>query len=151
MRHPHRLSPVQYLGAARYSLTFCCKGRTPWLSQHDVAGMVRDQLLRTAADHHFAIHAYCLMPDHVHVLCEGTDDEADLLEFVRLFKQRTAYLFKRKTGFFDRHLRADEDLLQAIRYVLANPVRAGLVDRVEAWPHVGGTTLPLEEILSSMT
>jgi hypothetical protein len=35
---------------------------------------------------------------------------------------------------FDHRLRRDESLDEKARYILANPVRAGLVKREEDWP-----------------
>ncbi len=61
-------------------------------------------------------------------------DDADFRECVRLFKQRTSFEWKRHSGtelsqrsYFDRVLRADEDTCSVAHYILANPVRAGLV------------------------
>jgi REP element-mobilizing transposase RayT len=45
------------------------------------------QFLRIAAQEHFAILAYCLMPDHAHLLVEGLSDRADFKRFVKLSKQ----------------------------------------------------------------
>ena len=38
-------------------------------------------------------------------------------------------------GFYDHAVRDDEDLRALARYLVANPVRAGLVDRVNDYPH----------------
>ena len=37
-------------------------------------------------------------------------------------------------GFHDHALRRDEDVIQAARYIVANPLRAGLVSRVGDYP-----------------
>ena len=38
-------------------------------------------------------------------------------------------------GFHDRALRKNEDLVTASRYIVANPVRAGLVEHIADYPH----------------
>ena len=38
-------------------------------------------------------------------------------------------------GFHDRALRREEDLVAAARYVVANPLRAGLVQKLGDYPH----------------
>ncbi|MFB6261862.1 MAG: transposase, partial [Thiohalorhabdaceae bacterium] len=38
-------------------------------------------------------------------------------------------------GFHDRAIRREEDLEAVARYVVANPLRAGLVDRIADYPH----------------
>ncbi len=97
------------------------------------------------------------MPDHLHALCEGADDRSHLLKFVHMFKQRTAHDFKRQTrailwqaSFFDRHLRADEDLKAVVGYILANPVRAGLVQRADDYRHSGSATMSAAEMIAVM-
>jgi REP element-mobilizing transposase RayT len=42
-------------------------------------------------------------------------------------------------GFHDHALRQEESLLSSAEYVLNNPVRAGLTDRWQLWPHFGGS------------
>ena len=56
------------------------------------------------------------MPDHLHLLLEGTSDDADLREAVRAWKQRTGYDWKQRTGsrlwqpgFHDRVMRDGDD------------------------------------------
>jgi REP element-mobilizing transposase RayT len=85
-----------------------------------------------------------MMPDHLHLIAEGRDDTSDCLEFVRLFKQRTAFEWKRGGGvplwqesFYDHILRSDETTQRAVRYVLENPVRAKLVASPGDYPHAG--------------
>jgi len=80
---------------------------------------------------------FVLMPDHLHWLLElGAD--ADLSVVVRAVKALTA---KRlggtiwQRGFHDHAVRRDEDLLAIARYVVANPLRAGLVQRLTDYPH----------------
>jgi len=40
-------------------------------------------------------------------------------------------------GFFDHVLRSDESYSQKWEYVRENPVRAGLVRRIDEWPYQG--------------
>ena len=81
--------------------------------------------------------AFVVMPDHVHWLVrlrEGTT----LGEAVRRFKAKTTLALGVRfwqRGYHDRALRRDDDLAAVARYVVANPVRAGLVCRVGDYPH----------------
>jgi len=94
------------------------------------------------------------MPDHVHLLLEGADDTADVVEAMRLWKQRTAFAWKQRTGarlwqkgFHDRLLRDDDDTRAVVRYLLENPVRAGLVRRVKDYPWLGSSRYTLDDLL----
>lgn len=94
------------------------------------------------------------MPDHVHLLVEGTSDDSDLQEFVRVWKQQTSFAAKRshgtalwQRGYYGHILRSDESLEQKVRYVLENPVRAGLVESPADYPWVGSFVTTLEDLL----
>jgi hypothetical protein len=73
-------------------------------------------------------------------------------------KQRSGYVFVRKRGerlwqesYFDRLVRRDESLPDVIRYIIANPVRAGLVTRAVDYPHWGSSTHSREELLEFLS
>ncbi len=77
------------------------------------------------------------MPDHVHWLVQlGDADELSML--VGRMKAVSAKALSQAgvagrvwaKGFHDRALRKDEALKPAARYVIANPLRAGLVEKV---------------------
>ena len=91
-----------------------------------------------------ALLAYCLMPDHMHLLVQP-EDGVDVVAFVRRVKSRTTRIYWSEgeagrlwqRGFYDHVLRGDEDVLHTARYVLANPVRAGLVSEPTEYPFSG--------------
>jgi len=82
--------------------------------------------------------AWVLMPDHWHGLVE-LGDGVELGQRVGWFKGASAFQLRRlepaigriwADGFHDHALRADEELVECARYIVLNPVRAGLVKRV---------------------
>ena len=85
------------------------------------------------------------MPDHVHLVVEGLTDNADLRQFVKVAKQRVAYSLREdhavrdvwQEGYHDWVLRAEQKTEDMIRYVLNNPIRAGLVEKPEDYPFSG--------------
>jgi putative transposase len=76
------------------------------------------------------------MPDHVHLLVSMSPDH-DLATTVGLWKRWLAkkHAIAWQFNFFDHRLRGDESADQKARYILANPVRAGLAEREEDWPY----------------
>ena len=134
-----RIKGFDYLGGYRYSLTICTHGkRAVFLTAHAV-NPVLDQILRSAERYLFAVLAYCFMPDHLHLLVEGLSDASDMQQFVKDWKQRSAYQFARaghgrlwQVGFFDHVLRSDESAYKHALYIIGNPVRAG-------WPQPSGS------------
>ena len=82
------------------------------------------------------------MPDHWHGLIELGAMET-LSACVQRLKANTARTFRRvqvscrvwAPGFHDRALRSGDDLRIAARYVVSNPVRAGIVRNVGSYPY----------------
>ncbi len=73
-----------------------------------------------------------------------TSSNNELSQIIRSLKGRSAHAINEtqqrqgklwQSNFHDHALRAEEDRLQIARYITANPLRAGLVKRIEAWPH----------------
>jgi REP element-mobilizing transposase RayT len=109
--------------------------------------------VRTGKAEEIAVIAYCLMPDHLHLVVEGRCDGADCLEFVRVFKQTTAFARKKEHGgqlwqdsFFDHVLRDTEATQRVVRYVLENPMRAGLVRYPWEYDHSGSLVYSREAL-----
>jgi putative transposase len=82
------------------------------------------------------------MPDHVHLLVEATSDSSDLSRFVQRAKQMSAYHAARvgrpsiwQTGYHERTIRRDEDPRAFARYIVQNPVSAGIVVNPDDYPH----------------
>jgi len=87
--------------------------------------------------------AWVVMPDHVHWLFQ-LGDMLSLSSAVKQLKGRSAYrvngyLNRRgslwQKAFYDHAVRKEEDIRQIARYIVANPLRAGLVDHIGDYPH----------------
>src|SRR5258708_9704417 len=93
-----RLDHWNYLGQRWFFLTLCCANRRKHFASSKFCDNFLDILRSNAATHDFAIHAYCLMPDHVHLLAEGLQPQSDLIQFMRAIKLKTSTPFERKTA-----------------------------------------------------
>ncbi|WP_455824721.1 REP-associated tyrosine transposase [Pseudomonas graminis] len=85
--------------------------------------------------------AWVIMPDHFHWLFELND--TTLADVIRRTKSRSALSVNQvrgsrerfwQRGYHDRAVRADEDLRKMARYIIANPLRAGLVEHIGDYP-----------------
>ena len=83
--------------------------------------------------------AWVLMPDHVHWMVQlgSAKPLHKVVEFsaadANVALDRRGSLWAR--GFHDRALRQDDDLRTVARYIIANPLRAGLARRVGDYPY----------------
>ena len=84
----------------------------------------------------YQLHAWCVMPNHVHVLFHIARGE-DVPKVVHSWKSFSAHAIGRgviwQREYFDRVIRSPEEFNRVAGYVRANPGRAGLGD----WPFVG--------------
>ncbi|MDO8263930.1 MAG: transposase [Gallionella sp.] len=86
--------------------------------------------------------AWVLMPDHVHWLLQmgGRDELSVVASRLKSASARHANRALGRTGsvwakaFHDHALRSEDDLQDVARYVVANPLRAGLVTRLGDYP-----------------
>ncbi len=96
------------------------------------------QTLKTESDLKRATTlAFVVMPDHLHWLMQ-LQEGAQLARCVRDVKSVNTHrlgLPVWQRGFYDHAVRREEDLQALARYVVANPVRAGLVERTGLYPH----------------
>jgi REP element-mobilizing transposase RayT len=124
-----------------YLITAVTHQRQPFFADWR-AGRLLVHQLRKAQDAGWADSlAWVVMPDHVHWLMQLKG--RDLSSVVHRVKcqgagQVNGYLGRSgqfwQRGFHDRALRNDEDLRPVARYIIANPIRAGLVKRVHDYP-----------------
>ncbi|HJR72339.1 MAG TPA: transposase [Luteimonas sp.] len=107
------------------------------------ARMVIDQMRKLHDAGHVRSLAFVVMPDHAHWLFE-LGNPLPLGEVVRSLKAGSARGINRhlrrngaiwQKNYFDRAIRKDEDLRTIARYIIANPLRAGLVAHIGEYPH----------------
>ncbi len=77
------------------------------------------------------------MPDHWHGLVElgERDNLSIVMNRLKAFTSRSMNGPVWDRGFHDRALRRDENVIAVARYIVANPLRAGLVQNVMDYPY----------------
>ena len=120
-----------------YLVTSVTKDRRKWFLDFDL-GCLASRILNSPQLWPDAnLLAWVLMPDHMHLLVELGDREP-----LELVIQRVKSLVSKElrlalgpaqiwqAGFHDHALRDSEDIIAVARYVIANPIRAGLANGV---------------------
>ena len=116
-------------------MTFCTTERRKVLANATVQAALQSFAER-GRERGVEVGRYVIMPDHVHMFVAGGRD-FDLASWVRLLKSALGKPGLWQRGFFDHLLRREESYAEKWEYVRQNPVRAGLVKRVEDWPYQG--------------
>ena len=142
-----RLPAECYVGRKLYFVTLSFHNRRPFGANASIARWIVDELRKHVAACEFPAHAYCVMPDHVHILAAGASETSNLLKFVGLFKQDTARQFARRANstlwqyrYYDHVLRGRDSADRVAWYIWLNPVRKGLCTTPAAYPFLGSFT-----------
>lgn len=101
-------------------------------------------LIETSDANGVSLDLYCLVPNHLHGIVQVTT--GDLVSAVQAFKSLSAQFWIDWGGtgriwqrsFHDHGLRTAKDYEDAVAYVFNNPVAAGLAERWEDYPLIGG-------------
>ena len=128
-----------------------CEFGPRWL-QVDIIAQIVAKEIDDLNNHRYQLIAYSIMPNHVHMLIRscisepanhrGQSANYSVTETLRMLKGRTARFcnleLKRNGSFwqhesYDHVIRDEHELEQAIRYILNNPVKAGLVKAWNDW------------------
>ena len=156
MSRPPRVPGFRYQGLYRYFLTLCTFERQAFFLNSGTVVQTLLQFRNVSSRESFEILAYCFMPDHAHLLVEGVSDRSDLRRFIKLSKQRSGGIHARsfggplwQDGYYDRILRDGDDILAIARYLLNNPIRAGLVKSPADYPHMGSDRWSLQELIEA--
>jgi putative DNA methylase len=111
-----------------------------WLSRREIAELVQRALLYFAGNR-YDLHAWVIMPNHVHALITLREFQA-LSQILHSWKSFTAKqanaLLNRSGGFwqeeyFDRFIRDERHFEAEIAYIENNPIKAGLCEIPQDW------------------
>jgi len=91
--------------------------------------------------HDISVWAYCLMPNHVHMILVPKTEDGIRLAVGEAHRRYTSLINKREQwkghlwqGRFSSYPMDEKHLIVAARYIEQNPVRAKLVNKAEDWP-----------------
>jgi putative transposase len=118
-----------------YFITAVCAGRRRVFQTTANASLMIEVMQTNRAKGRMQIHAFALMPDHMHLVLTPAPD-VSLEKSMPFLKGGYSFLLKSKLDIWERSYRERriidaEDFVIAKRYVELNPVRAGIVQRAE--------------------
>ena len=142
-KKPHasnlRLGRVSESGRI-YLITCATIQRQPVFSKWR-CGRILVQVLRNEKSHAKTL-AFVVMPDHLHWLMQ-LNDGSTLETIMRTVKSVSCFQINRllrrsgsiwQRGYHDRALRKEDDIVSTARYIVANPLRASLVQHIGSYP-----------------
>jgi putative transposase len=158
-RRRHR-RPCNEPGHA-HELTFSCYRRYPFLKAERTRQWLVEAIDDARQEWRFDLWAFVFMPEHAHLIVRPRDPVADIEDILKAIKapvgrralaylesndpswlarltrrrgEKTERLFWMSGGGYDRNVIKPPTLMKMVDYVHENPIRRGLVERVEDWP-----------------
>ncbi len=125
-----------------YFITFKTKDRQPVFNDFENAKVCCRRIHDSNAWPSASLLCWVLMPDHFHGLVQLNSQEP-LSMVIQRFKAHLTRSFNLQSrtnqalwqsGFHDHALRNESDLLEVARYIVMNPIRAGICRRVGDYP-----------------
>jgi putative transposase len=117
-----------------YFVTTVSDGRHLYFQSPDLAQLVVETLAHYRDRSDYALHAFVVMPDHLHLLV--TPHRKSISDVMRNIKSWIAKEVRERTGnegaiwqvsFHDTVIRSDDHFRKAVEYIHWNPVHAGIV------------------------
>jgi putative transposase len=125
-----------------YHITACTENRQAFFYNFQYARLLINEMTILVAKQEINSITWVIMPDHLHWLFQLTSDK-NLSKVMQILKGRSSRAinlyekgagFSWQRGFHDHAIRNEENLLAVSRYIVANPLRAGLVEHVGNYP-----------------
>jgi putative transposase len=141
-----------------FYLTSVAKDRLPVFRKDEIKTITCAALNEARGSGGFALYAYVLMPDHLHVITDSARSSSDTLRFINGIIGRRVIDYLKQHGYqsslkklqqevkaqryqyslWDHHpnvrlLMTESMLMERVHYTHQNPVRAGLVSRAEEY------------------
>jgi putative transposase len=117
-------------------VTFSCYQRLDYLGTGEARDLFEEALQRVRSRYAFSVIGYVVMPEHVHLLVSEPKEvqlsialQGLKLSVTRRSKQRPFWLAR----YYDFNIVSEGKLREKLNYIHWNPMKRGLVDRLEDW------------------
>ena len=121
-----------------YHVTFCTEKKIQWFNNLYCGRLLVQHIKQSHKQEYVNSLAWVIMPDHVHWLFQ-LESKISLSSVIKSVKAKSSMEINKlmhhegsiwQRGFYDRALRNEEDIRQIARYIVANPLRAGIVENI---------------------
>ena len=125
-----------------YLITTVTQCRRRWFNEYKLARLAARSIHQGKPFRDAKVLCWVVMQDHVHLLIEL--GEEPLHKVMNLWKSNSGHALNRaigrkgrfwQKGYHDHALRREEDIKETARYIIANPLRAGLSQKYCEYPY----------------
>lgn len=122
---------------AAYFITICTYNKKAYFNNKEIAEYIEQEIdYRSRVAHEVTMFAYCIMPDHVHLLFKLNEEYGKSLpNWVAAFKKYNSRILSMEfdikplwqANYYEHIVRKDESLVSIAEYIANNPVRKNIV------------------------
>lgn len=121
-------------------LTFSCYRRQPKLASVAACDTLVSALERVRQAYGLCVYGYVIMPEHVHLLV-NEPERSNLAQVLKSLKQGVARRLALRAEepfwqerYYDFNVWSERKFVEKLRHLHRNPVKRGLVAKLEDWP-----------------
>lgn len=132
-----------YVVGGTYFFTLVTFQRRKFFDTPDKLDHLLSKIRQVQRNKPFDLLAYCLLPDHVHLLIKLPEETSDFSIRIREIKRLTTLWIKHETKdnidriwqdkFWEHTIRDEKDLQRHFDYIHYNPVKHNLTESFDAW------------------
>ncbi|HEY4357429.1 MAG TPA: transposase [Acidobacteriaceae bacterium] len=129
-------SPLRTANEGTFFVTAVTADRRRLFQTDTNAQLLLETLQHYRQEKFYLLHAFVVMPDHIHLLITTEDLPAAMQRIKGGFSHRLGSKVPIwQKGYTDHQVRNAEEFRSRRGYILQNPVRARLTERVEDFPY----------------
>jgi len=132
-----------YVEGGTYFFTIVTKNRKHFFNAPALCELFMTCLEKVKIHHPFDLVAYCILPDHIHVLMSLPQEDRDYSTIIKEIKRSATTRMREhlhapslvvwQPRFWEHTIRDDRDMQTHYDYILYNPVKHGYVDSIDQW------------------
>jgi len=132
-----------YVPGGTYFFTLVTFQRRKYFDSADKLNRLYGTIRQVQQNKPFELIAYCLLPDHMHLLIKLPDEDTNFPIRIREIKRLTTLWIKQERSenidqiwqdrFWEHTIRDERDLLIHFDYIHYNPVKHNLAESFDGW------------------
>lgn len=133
-----------YVYGGCYFFTLVTYKRIRYFQSDNHKKLVLSRIIQTGKVKNSALLAYCILPDHIHLLMQLPDETCNFSYQIREIKRLVTLDLQKELSqhplrvwqnrFWEHTIRDEKDLERHLDYICFNPVKHGYVDDPVTWP-----------------
>ena len=132
-----------YVPGGTYFFTLVTFQRRKYFDTPHKLDLLHSKIRQVQRSKPFDLLAYCLLPDHIHLLIELPEEDCNFSIRMREIKRLTTLWMKRETlgnvdpiwqdKYWEHTIRDEKDLQTHFDYIHYNPIKHGLTETYDSW------------------